>query len=221
MSATDVKQNFGQFLDFGNVEPVVIRRQRRDLGVFLPMALYRKLVAAENRKITQAMDKLQSQAAGLSESTLDALLKAENPSWLVVIFDTNVLISAALISGSKADAAVRLVLDRQLPLVFSDATFSELEEVLMRDKFDCYVSPGFRKDLLETWRSAAFFAPSSAFRENVIDCRDASDNKFLELAYATQSKIIVTGDPDLLVLDPWRGVRITALKDFILCRFEL
>jgi len=80
MSATDVKQNFGQFLDFGNVEPVVIRRQRRDLGVFLPMALYRKLVAAENRKITQAMDKLQSQAAGLSESTLDALLKAENPS---------------------------------------------------------------------------------------------------------------------------------------------
>lgn len=80
MTATDVRQNFGQFLDFGIQEPVIIRRQKRELGVFLPMALYRKLVAGENGKIMQAMDKLQSEAGGLSESDLEALLKAENPS---------------------------------------------------------------------------------------------------------------------------------------------
>ena len=80
MTATNARQNFGQFLDFGIQEPVVIGRQKRELGVFLPMALYRKLVAGENRKITDAMDKLQSQAGGLPESTLEALLKQENPS---------------------------------------------------------------------------------------------------------------------------------------------
>jgi predicted nucleic acid-binding protein len=26
--------------------------------------------------------------------------------------------------------------------------------------------------------------------------------------------VIVTGDPDLLVLDPWRGIRIVKLADF-------
>jgi hypothetical protein len=82
MTATDARQNFGQFLDYGIQEPVVIKRQKRDLGVFLPMALYRKLVAGENLKMMQAMDKLQSEAGagGLSESTLDALLKQESPS---------------------------------------------------------------------------------------------------------------------------------------------
>ncbi len=79
MTATDARQNFGQFLDFGIQEPVVIRRQKRELGVFLPMALYRRLVAGENRKILQAMDKLQSRTDGLSESNLEALLKEENP----------------------------------------------------------------------------------------------------------------------------------------------
>jgi len=37
----------------------------------------------------------------------------------------------------------------------------------------------------------------------------------LELALATEANVIVTGDPDLLVLDPWRGVRTMTMKDFI------
>ena len=80
MTATEARQNFGQFLDFGIQEPVVIRRQKRELGVFLPMALYRKLVAGENRRITEAMGRLQSEAGGLSESALESLLEDENPS---------------------------------------------------------------------------------------------------------------------------------------------
>ena len=100
-------------------------------------------------------------------------------------------------------------------MVFSEATFVELEDVLMRDKFDRYVSPQSRKELLEVWRTSAFFVPSSVIREAVSDCRDASDNEFSELALATEANVIVTGDPDLLALDPWRGVRIMTMEDFI------
>ena len=39
-------------------------------------------------------------------------------------------------------------------------------------------------------------------------CRDAKDNKYLELALAAAADVIVSGDADLLVLHPWRGVRI-------------
>ncbi len=79
MSATDARQNFGQFLDFGIQEPVSIKRQKRDFGVFVPMAFYRRLVAVENREITQSMEALQAEAGtgGLSESTLDVLLEEE------------------------------------------------------------------------------------------------------------------------------------------------
>ena len=120
----------------------------------------------------------------------------------MVIFDTNVLISAALISGSRADVCVRGTLLRRVPLFFSAATFAELEEVLMRAKFDRYIPRKNREALLSVWRDAAIFVPSTVIREPVADCRDVSDNKFLELALATEAKVIVTGDPDLLVLDP-------------------
>ena len=40
------------------------------------------------------------------------------------------------------------------------------------------------------------------------DCRDATDNKYLELGLASSAVAIISGDQDLLVLDPWRGIRI-------------
>ena len=44
--------------------------------------------------------------------------------------------------------------------------------------------------------------------EPVTDCRDPKDNKYLELALAAGASIIVSSGDDLLVLDPWRGIRI-------------
>ena len=132
----------------------------------------------------------------------------------MVIFDTNILVSAALLSGSRADACVRNVLSRQLPLVFSTATYEELADVLMRAKLDRYVSRRSRESLLRTWRKAAVMFPEASLREQVRDCRDPGDDKFLELALASGALAIVTGDADLLVLDPWRGIRIVKLTDF-------
>ena len=132
----------------------------------------------------------------------------------MVVFDTNVLVSAVLIQGSRADRCVRAVLEHQHPLIFSKATFEELSDVLLRSKLDRYVSKAARRSLLETWESAAVFFPDTALHEVVRDCRDPDDDKFLELALACRATAIVTGDPDLLVLDPWRGIRIVKPADF-------
>lgn len=109
---------------------------------------------------------------------------------------------------------VRAVLSRPLPLIFSPATYAELADVLMRGKFDRYVSRGSREALLKTWRKSAVILPEATLRETVRKGRDPDDDKFLEWALATGSRAIVTGDPDLLVLDPWRGIRIVELKSF-------
>ena len=39
-------------------------------------------------------------------------------------------------------------------------------------------------------------------------CRDPDDDKFLETAVSGEATCIVTGDADLLTLDPFEGLRI-------------
>lgn len=47
-------------------------------------------------------------------------------------------------------------------------------------------------------------------------CRDPRDNKLLELAVSGSASDIVTGDADLLVLHPFRGIDILAVSAFLL-----
>ena len=51
--------------------------------------------------------------------------------------------------------------------------------------------------------------------EHLTDCRDAKDNKYLEVAAAADATLIVSSDNDLLVLDPWRGVRIVRPAEYL------
>lgn len=46
-------------------------------------------------------------------------------------------------------------------------------------------------------------------------CRDPKDDKFLSLAVAGQADVIVTGDEDMLTLNPFRGVAILTPQEFI------
>jgi predicted nucleic acid-binding protein len=48
--------------------------------------------------------------------------------------------------------------------------------------------------------------------------RDPDDDKFLETAIAGEADCLVTGDGDLLVLDPFRGVRILTARAFLEAR---
>lgn len=51
--------------------------------------------------------------------------------------------------------------------------------------------------------------------EQIDECRDLKDNKYLELALSGQVECIVTGDDDLLVLNPWRGIKILNVQEFL------
>jgi predicted nucleic acid-binding protein len=50
---------------------------------------------------------------------------------------------------------------------------------------------------------------------HVGECRDPRDNKFLELAISGNADCIVTGDQDLLVLHPFRGISIVSPRGFL------
>jgi putative PIN family toxin of toxin-antitoxin system len=121
-----------------------------------------------------------------------------------VILDTNVLISRLLLPESVAGRAVRRVLDRVPPLV-SEPTLGELAQTLSKPKFDRYVSIKDRRRFFELFaRVAEWVTVTSTIRV----CRDARDNKFLELAVDGEATLLVTGDKDLLALAPFRNTTI-------------
>ena len=51
--------------------------------------------------------------------------------------------------------------------------------------------------------------------ERIAACRDATDDKFLELAVSGKADLIVSGDADLLVLNPFRDIPIVAPATFM------
>jgi putative PIN family toxin of toxin-antitoxin system len=51
--------------------------------------------------------------------------------------------------------------------------------------------------------------------ETITVCRDPKDDKLLELTVCGNAGFLVTGDKDLLVLNPFRGVEILTPREFL------
>jgi putative PIN family toxin of toxin-antitoxin system len=137
---------------------------------------------------------------------------------LRVVLDTNALVSRLLVPASAPARAVRRAMLGHV-VSASDATIMELADVLSRRKFDPYVSVEDRKAFLRLFGRVA---EQVAVLHVVRACRDPKDDKVLELAVNGAADVIVTGDADLLALNPFRGIRILRPADFLLdvCRAE-
>lgn len=128
-----------------------------------------------------------------------------------IVVDTNVLISRALLPKSVSAQAVRRAVDRGV-LLMSEATLAELAEVLARPKFDAYVSASDRRAFFSSLVEFVEIVPiTTAIRA----CRDPRDDKFLDLAVSGDAGWLVTGDQDLLVLNPYAGIAIVTPAGFL------
>ena len=128
-----------------------------------------------------------------------------------VVLDTNVLISAALIASGKPFAVLRHVIDT-CDLILSNETLEEVATRLMRPKFDSYVSQSARQAFLADLAAAAEW---TSITGTMHICRDPDDDKLLETALTGCAQWLVTGDADLLELDPFRGVSILTPRAFL------
>ena len=132
-------------------------------------------------------------------------------SSLRFVFDTNTIVSALLLPDSKPRQALDRAQD-QGEILISMPVLLELNEVITRSKFDKYVSEEKRKEFLAALVKQAEFLEVT---EKITDCRDPKDNKFLELAVCGDADCIISGDGDLLVLYPFRGISILQPGDFL------
>ena len=126
------------------------------------------------------------------------------------VFDNNVLVSAALLGGVPRKAFDR-ILGNGTVLV-SVPVLLELADVLNRPRFDKYVTHDERMRFMVSFLKVAEMVEIS---ETIIVCRDPKDDKLLELAVSGTADFLVTGDKDLLVLNPFRDVEIITPREFL------
>lgn len=76
VSATEAKQKLASILDAAQREPVVIRRQKRDIAVLLSTREYARLCALNRDEFQHFCDRVAGQAAarGITEETLAEIL---------------------------------------------------------------------------------------------------------------------------------------------------
>ena len=127
------------------------------------------------------------------------------------VVDTNVVVSASVFTFSVPRQAVENVLRNSI-LLFSDFTMDELKNVLVRSKFDRYVSREERALFLAQLNARAELVPTIRL---VRECRDPKDDKVLAVAVAGRADYLVRGDKDLRVLERVGSVPIVTPAAFL------
>jgi prevent-host-death family protein len=76
VAATEAKNRLGAILDDAQREPIVIRRQDRDIAVVLSMADYERLRSGNIQAFLQLRNQVAAEAAanGLTEERLNGLV---------------------------------------------------------------------------------------------------------------------------------------------------
>lgn len=128
-----------------------------------------------------------------------------------VVIDTNVYLSRFLREQSVPGQAVGRAW-REAVTLTSTAILEELRAVLHRPKFARYIQIEKIEPYLEKVGAFGLVLVNSPI---IRACRDPRDDKFLEVAVHGRADVIVTGDTDLLALDPFRGIAILTPAEYL------
>ena len=128
---------------------------------------------------------------------------------LRVVIDTNIWISFLI--GKSLTGLSEAIINGQVLVLFSDDLFCELLEVLKRPKLKKYFSETDIENLVTLLHEKVELIEITHHFE---DCRDAKDNFLLDLAVSGHANYLVTGDADLLILNPFQSVEIISYQHF-------
>jgi len=129
-------------------------------------------------------------------------------SRIMLVIDTNVLISAIIFKGTPEKILKSIILENKFDGAISPEMLAELAKKL-KFKF------GFPDELIKEWElifKNTFKNMLPFYNTNI--CRDPDDNKILDLAVFSGAKYIITGDKDLLSIGKYKDIKIITPADF-------
>lgn len=126
-----------------------------------------------------------------------------------VIIDTNLWVSH-LMSGRHVQLK-ELLSNENVQILYSSSLLNEFLNVVERPKFRRYFSFEDGLELADILKSVG---QKIEVTSQLSACRDPKDNFLLALAKDGRANFLITGDADLLVLNPFEGVEIVNWASF-------
>ncbi len=130
------------------------------------------------------------------------------------VVDTNILVRALIKPQGTVGPVLRRLREGEYLLLFSESLLAELVDVLGRPRIRGKYGIG-ADDVATVLKLVDLRGELVIPRRRITVCRDAKDNQVLEAATSGRSDVIVTGDDDLLVLDPFEGIPIVTSAAFL------
>jgi putative PIN family toxin of toxin-antitoxin system len=127
-----------------------------------------------------------------------------------LVLDTNVLVSAILSPASISAKILNWGEDNGV-ILYSTATLTEVLSVLGRSKFSKYIDHDDIDGLSIRIKTVWLFVE---ILNQVQLCRDPKDDKFIDLALNGEASYLITGDSDLLVLNPIQNTSVIKPRTF-------
>ncbi len=126
-----------------------------------------------------------------------------------IVIDTNIWISFCI--GSNLEFLIDKIVSKEISIFFSNEQIEELFAVLDRPKIIKFIKTDKLRSLhCLLSKRIQVISPEQRFNT----CRDPKDNFLLDLAVSAQADYLITGDKDLLVLDPFHSIRIVSVSEF-------
>jgi len=128
---------------------------------------------------------------------------------VTAVYDTNVIVSAALKPRSLPASLVALAMTQKVRLFLSPAILQEYTEVLKRPKFA--LNPATVKAFVRDVRKAAVLVRPSL---RVSQAPDEADNRLLECASAAHAEYLVTGNKKHFPFSEFEETKIVSPAEF-------
>jgi uncharacterized protein len=129
-----------------------------------------------------------------------------------IVVDTNLWVSMALGSKTVTGQMQRLIEDPTIALFTSAEQLEELTATLAKPRLQKYLTQTRTRHLFDLiWLKTQLVHVTTQAQL----CRDPNDDFVINLALDAQADCIITGDDDLLTLNPIGSLEILTLTAFI------
>ena len=127
------------------------------------------------------------------------------------IVDTNVLISGIFFGSGPPDKIIKALINNKFNLVISPEILTEYIETIAELRLGY---PQINVDNLvdKIFRKSHMYV---AGRLSRAVCRDPKDDMFLACAVASKTKIIISGDKDLLCVPGYKDIEVLTPRRFV------
>ena len=133
-----------------------------------------------------------------------------------IVIDTNIHISGFGFGGKIAQLIGYCYASDEIEVYLSNNLILEIKQKFLGGRLEKIKKDGFSiekvNEYLETLEIRSIFMETTTHFKI---CRDPNDNMILDLAFASKADFIITGDEDLLTLNPFKATRIVKPSEFM------